>query len=97
MTAQATGRPLGSTSACMTHREIAEALGLSKQRVQQIEQSALAKLACHPVLREIAASLDLALPPVPVWRCRWCQAETPEGLPRCGSCRRARAGGKVKV
>ena len=45
---------LPTKGACMTVEEVAQALGYSRQRIQQIEASALKKLRLNRVIRELA-------------------------------------------
>lgn len=45
---------LPTRGAAMTHDEVAKALNLSRQRIEQLERSALKKLAKSKVLRELA-------------------------------------------
>ncbi len=42
-----------------THAEIGKLLGITRARVWQLEQSALAKIAAHPVIRQLAVDYGL--------------------------------------
>jgi DNA-directed RNA polymerase sigma subunit (sigma70/sigma32) len=41
-----------------TQMELAEALGISKARVMQLEQNALKKMARHPLIQEVFSQWD---------------------------------------
>ena len=43
----------------LTQAEVARLLGMTRARVSQIEQAALAKLRRHPAIKEIAESYGL--------------------------------------
>jgi hypothetical protein len=52
-------------NALRTLEEVGRIVGLTKQRVGQIEKRAMEKLARHPVLRELARAAGCPVPPLP--------------------------------